>query len=178
MSLVMPTHVARQVAKQRAQTAVASALPAPEPFAAKVTARVHDLDTPVPEGLPDPGLYRVILFPVCQRRVSRGNIIIPEQEVDLQDWTHPLWKVAKVGPFVFRGPAWNGFPEDLLDAERAKLRPGALYLVDPKQPRRFHYTGPGEGAPKILFIVVNDDQLWSHVDPAFVDGLEFRGLAL
>lgn len=173
-SLSIPTHVARQVAAQkRAQVSAPVPLP-PMPYQARATVRVHEIDAPIPEGVPEPGQWRVLLFPVGQVKKTKGNIILPDQEIDLQDWTHMLWKVAKVGPLVYRGPAWAGFSEEELAPLRPK--PGDLYLVDPKQPRRFHYTSP-EGV-KMLFIVVNDDQLWSRVDPASVERLEFRGLEL
>ena len=182
-TLSIPTHVARRVAAQKrldANNGAAGAelsrdqILADAVFSLGSGEHVHALDTPVPEGLPNPGLWRITLMPVAQRRVSKGNIVIPQIEVDLQDWTHMLWKVCAVGPLVYRGPAYKGFDEE----ELAPLRPqvGELWLADPKHPRRFHYTGP-EGV-KILFIVVNDDQLWSKVDPAYVEGLEFRGLAL
>ena len=175
-SLAIPTHVARQI---KAQKATESLTPTSSPlhlaFEGK-RERVCEIDTPIPEGLPDPGQWRVLLMPVHQPRTSRGGLLFADETMDVQDWTHQLWKVCKVGPFVYRGPAWAGFTEEELAAQRPGV--GDLYLVDPKAPRRFHYTGPEDGAQKTLFIVVNDDQLWSKVDPAYVSGLSFRGLDL
>ncbi len=167
-SLSIPTHVAARI---QAEKRIAAAAPAPVVnLPARPTGAVaQEVDCPIPEGLPDPGLWRLILMPVRQRRASKGNIIFADETLDTQNWTHALWKVCKVGPFVYKGPAWQGFTEEELEANRPKV--GELYLVDPKAPRRFDFK-------KQLFIVVNDDQLWSKVDPANVDGLEFRGLEL
>jgi hypothetical protein len=129
---------------------------------------VQDADQAIPEGLPDPTAWRVVLMPVRQV-IKQGSIFIPPETLDVQNWTHQLFKVCRVGNLVYRGPAWAGFSEEQLEAERPRV--GDLYLVDPKAPRRYKYKG-------ITFIVVNDDQLWSRVDPACIDGLEFKGLAL
>jgi hypothetical protein len=129
---------------------------------------VQNADQAIPEGLPDPTGWRIVLMPVRQV-VKQGSIYIPPETLDVQNWTHQLFKVCRVGNLVYRGPAWAGYTEEQLDAERPKV--GDLYLVDPKAPRRYKYKG-------ITFIVVNDDQLWSRVDPSHIDGLEFKGLAL
>lgn len=179
MGLVVPTHVARA---QRAQAhkpgqfTPVTALPLLAITDGKSAEHVWPIDTPVPAGLPEPEQWRVSLMPVCQVSKTRGNIILAPETLDTQDWTHQLWKVCKVGPFVYRGPAWQGFTEDDLAAARARLQPGALYLVDPKAPRRYHFTT--DDGKKMLVIVVNDDQLWSWVDPAYLDRLSFRGLEL
>ncbi len=129
---------------------------------------VQDVDTPIPEGLPDPQMWRVTVMPVRQVVKTRSGLYMPPEYLDTQNWTHMLWKVAKVGPFVYRGPAWRGFTEEELQGQLPK--PGDLYLIDPKVPRRFRYKG-------VLFAVVNDDALWSKVDPDCIDGLQFAGAA-
>lgn len=166
MALSIPTHVAARIEAERRNPVVVPHVPLPPMVTGDVA---QDVDTPVPDGLPDPGLWRLILMPIRQRLKTKGNIILADETLDTQNWTHALWKVCKVGPFVYRGPAYHGFSQEELDVERPKV--GELYLVDPKAPRRFNFR-------KMLFIVVNDDQLWGRVDPANVDGLEFRGLEL
>lgn len=169
MALSIPTHVAARIQADRAKArpAIVPSMPLPQLIVG--TDIAQDADCPIPEGLPDPGLWRLILMPIRQRLRSKGDIIYPDETIDTQNWTHCLWKVCKVGPFVYRGPAYNGFSQEELDAHRPKV--GELHLVDPKAPRRFDYRG-------ILMIVVNDDQLWGRVDPEHIDGLEFRGLEL
>ena len=170
MALSIPTHVAARIQAEKARPPVPAmpfptltSLPSPGGDVAQ------DADMPIPEGLPDPGLWRLILMPIRQRVKTKGNIILADETLDTQNWTHALWKVCKIGPFVYRGPAYQGFSQEELDKERPKV--GELYLVDPKAPRRFNYK-------KVLFIVVNDDQLWGRVNPDNIDGLEFKGLEL
>lgn len=173
-SLALPTHVARQIAFERRSQ---ERPPEPPPQFAEIIKAleqaeghetVQDIDTPIPDGLPPATHWRITLMPVRQLARS-GSIILTAEALDVQRWTHQLWKVCSVGPLACKGPAWHGFtPEDL---EGAKPRVGDLYLCDPKAPRRYKYK-------KITFIVVNDDQLWSKVDPDKIDGLEFSNGAL
>lgn len=180
--LLLPGHVARKraieerkkvLAEQTAKldTAVHNPLTKvdPEQLGADV---VNPLDTPIPEGLPEPQQWRVTLMPVNQRQRFKGSSLwVAPETLDVQNWTHQLWKVCKVGGLVYSGPAWNGFPAEALEEARAKLVPGALFLVDPKAPRRYYFHGK-------IFIVVNDDQLWSWVDPEQVEHLTFKGEGL
>jgi hypothetical protein len=177
--LLMPTHVARQVvaekaAKQRQEPPVAfEDSERNKALIAAITSAegrnvVQDVDTPIPDGLPEPGQWRVTLMPVRQlARTKIGNLQIVGDDLDVQNWTHQLFKVCKVGPLVYRGPAYQSFPEEIIAQCRAELAPGSLWLVDPKAPRRYKYKN-------VTFIVVNDDQLWSKVDPNKIDGLEFK----
>jgi hypothetical protein len=178
MALVLPSHVVR--AKIMAKLEEADR-PKPEIFGGDGIEKhqtvlqallsshgkdvVHEVDTAIPEGLPEPGLWRVTLMPVRQIVETRGGIVPPPEFLDVQNWTHMLWKVCCIGPLVCRGPAWHGFTDEELNEVRPRI--GELYLCDPKAPRRYKYKG-------ITFIVVNDDVLWSKVDPNCIDGLEFK----
>lgn len=128
---------------------------------------IHNIDSDVPEGLPEPSLWRVLLMPVGLKRRSRGGIIMPDDSVDAHLWMHMLFKVCALGPLAYEGPAWEGYkiPEE----HRAKV--GELWLADPKQPRRFAYKGWN-------FIICNDDQLLCRVDPAYTEDLKFFGANL
>lgn len=128
---------------------------------------IHDVDTPIPEGLPDPPLWQILAMPVRQRRVTKGGIMLPDETLDTQAWTHQLFKLCKVGPQVYRGPAYSGY--DISDAEIPKV--GQLWLIDPKQPRRFMFDG-------LTIISINDDQLRGRVDPKYVSKLKFSGFEL
>ncbi len=130
---------------------------------------LQDVNTPIPEGLPDPGTWRVTLMPVYQRVKTKGKLWVPEEVLDTDNWTHMLWKVCKLGPLVYRGPAWRAFTDEQLEACMPKV--GEIYLADPKAPRRYRYHG-------VVYIVVGDDQLWSKVDPEYISGLQFSGAEL
>lgn len=174
-TLSIPTHVAARIAREKRAAAPAEGLERHQPLIDALTATagqdvVQEVETPIPDGLPNPGLWRLLLMPVRQRAFSKSGLIQFAQEtLDTQNWNHQLWKVASVGPLVLRGPAYAGFTE----LELAPLRPevGDVWLADPKQPRRFRYKG-------ITYIIVNDDQLWAKVDPDKIDGLECNGFKL
>ncbi len=178
-TLSIPTHVAARIeAKRRIEArAVAGNVDVSrhQPLIDALTQSagqdvVQEVETPVPDGLPNPGLWRLILMPVRQKAFSPSGLIQFAQEtLDVQQWTHQLWKVCSVGPLVLRGPAYAGFTEEELAPHRPAV--GDIYLADPKQPRRFKYHG-------ITYIIVNDDQLWAKVDPDKIDGLECNGFKL
>lgn len=130
---------------------------------------IHDIDTPVPAGLPQPSLWRVLVMPVGMKRTSRkGLIFLPDDAVDAMLWMHQLCKVCAVGPQVMRGPAYEGY--EIAEAEKPQI--GQLWLVDPKQPRRF-------ALGDINVMIVNDDQLLCRVDDiSVVEDLKFFGYNL
>jgi co-chaperonin GroES (HSP10) len=134
---------------------------------AAVSDIIHDLDVDVPEGLPEPPLWKVFVLPVRQRKVTKGGILLADETMDVQNWTHQLFKVAAVGKQVYRGKAYETY--DIDDADRPKV--GELWIVDPKQPRRFGFRGH-------TIIIINDDQLLGRVDPSQVEHLKFSGFEL
>lgn len=129
--------------------------------------QIHDIDTPVPQGLPRPSLWRCLVMPVGLRKKTSGGIILPDDTMDAQLWHHQLYKIAAVGPQVRKGPSYEGF--DLDDDDMPKV--GDLWLVDPKQPRRF-------GFGDTTLIMVNDDQLLCRVERESVARLKFFGFEL
>lgn len=126
-----------------------------------------DLDSPVPEGLPVPPLWKLFVIPIRLRRVSKGGIILHDDSVEALEWHHQLYKVVAVGSKVYEGPAYKSY--DLTDADKPKV--GELWIVDPKQPRRFKFDG-------YTVIIINDDQLQGRVDPAYVEKLSFYGVSV
>lgn len=173
-TLSIPTHVAARIAREK-RAAPVQDIARHAPLVAALAASANDvpvqeIETPVVDGLPNPGLWRLVLMPVRQRAFSKSGLIqLAPETINTQEWNHQLWKVCSVGPLVMRGPAYAGFTEE----ELAPLRPkvGDVYLADPKQPRRFKYKN-------ITYIIVNDDQLWAKVDPDKIDGLECNGFKL
>lgn len=126
-----------------------------------------DLETPIPEGIPQPPLWRIFAIPVRLRKVSAGGIILTDDSIDAMEWQHQLYKIAAVGPQVYQGPAYKHF--EISEDEIPKA--GDLWLIDPKQPRRFVFKD-------LTVIVVNDDQLLARVDPASVPHLKMSGVSL
>lgn len=129
---------------------------------------IQDLDVAIPEGLPPPHMFRLLAMFVGQRRKSRsGKLFLPAETLDVQNWTHQLVKIVAVGKQVCQGPAYEGY--NLSDDEVPKV--GDLWLIDPKQPRRFIFKG-------YTILLINDDQLWTRVEPDQVEHFKFVGLEL
>jgi hypothetical protein len=171
MGLLLPTHVAKAEARKRVKQQIATlkdTVPALAPLALPKLADgdvVNAIEAPIPEGIPIPELWRVALMPVGQRRRSKGLIELPPEMMDVQNWTHLLFKVVAIGEQVYEGRAYEGY------TNIRKPQLGDLYLTDAKNPRRYRYQDK-------LIIVVNDDQLWSRVLPGSVEFLSFNGIDL
>lgn len=131
---------------------------------------LSDIDEPIPAGLVEyfnPSIWRILAMPVRLRRVTKGGIHIPDESLDAAEWHHQLFKLAHVGPAVYKGKAYAGF--DIPEEEAPHV--GDLWLIDPKQPRRFKYDGK-------TVLIISDDQLLVRVKPAGVDKLSFYGISL
>lgn len=128
---------------------------------------IHEIDTPIPEGLPEAESWRLIMMPVRALSTTKGGIFLPDDVIDAQSWNHQLYKVCDVGWAVFKGAAWRGmdFPPERMP------KVGDLYLVSPKNPDRFKFKG-------ITFLCVTDEQLRMKVKPEHVAGLSFYGFEI
>ncbi len=125
-----------------------------------------DIDTPIPEGLPEPEHVRLLVMPVRQRRRTKSGLWIPDQSSHSQQWAHQLYKVAKVGPMVYSGGNWRNYD----GMEKLKPKVGDLVLCNPANPHRVCYLG-------ISFMWITDDQIYGRVQPEFVEGYSFDGIA-
>lgn len=113
-----------------------------------------DLDEPLPdlEGI-EVETTQILLRPVgIKRRV--GAIILADQTVDDQYWTHGLGRVAKLGPSVYRG---KRFADLGLSPEDAPAI-GTVVNYNARTPRRIKIDGE-------VFIIVNDDAIGLRIDP-------------
>lgn len=144
--------------------------PLPESIAPAVAPSeglLQDINTPIPDDLPEPHLFRCLVMFVRQRAVSKGGIILTDETLTLQNWSHQLVKIAKVGAYVCKGAAYAGY--DIADEHIPKV--GELWLIDPKQPRRIIFDDT-------TFVWVNDDQFHGKVNPKTVHRFKFNGLDL
>lgn len=87
----------------------------------KDDAWLNDQDVTVPEGLPVPTLWRVLVMPVQPRRKSRGthgvSIALPDTTQDSEGYLNYIGKVLKLGPLAgrnekFENPEWRGDPSE------------------------------------------------------------------
>jgi co-chaperonin GroES (HSP10) len=152
MGLLVPKRHAMQ--RQAAKSAPVPVNLPPVPVATHGNHEIYDLDTPVPQGVPTPHRYLVLVMPVMVKS-KIGSIFLPDQAVDDQLWINGLGKVCAVGPGVYKG---RRFEEIGLTPEDAP-KIGDVVVYNAKSPNRIMVDGR-----KLLF--VNDDALFGTVDPA------------
>ncbi len=131
---------------------------------------LEDINSPIPEGITkhfEPSLYRILAMPVRLRRRTKGGLLLPDDSRTAAEWHHQLFKIVAVGSAVYKGKAYRDIDVDESKAPKV----GDLWLIDPKQPRRFKYDGK-------TVLMITDDQLLVRVNPEGVDHLSFYGLSL
>lgn len=160
--LLVPNRIAKQrLAEKAADTApVPASLPLPA-LVSKSQHEIYDLDTPVPEGVPTPHRYLVLVMPVMVR--SRiGSILLADQTIEDQLWINGLGKVCAVGPGVYRGRRFEEMGLTPADAPAI----GSIVIYNAKTPNRITV-----GGRKLLF--VNDDGLFGTVRPEDAHLIQF-----
>lgn len=129
---------------------------------------INDIDIALPvDDLPEMCLWRILATPVRQRAISAGNVILPENIKETQNWTHQMYKLAYVGPYVWSGKAYEAY--DIPEAMRPKV--GEIWLVYPKHPERLKFDG-------IEYVMLTDDALRGRVKPGTEHRYSFAGLDL
>jgi co-chaperonin GroES (HSP10) len=123
------------------------------PLAVQGNHEIYDLDTPVPQGVPTPHRYLVLVMPVMVKS-KIGSIFLPDQAVDDQLWINGLGKVCAVGPGVYKGRRFEEMGLSPDDAPKI----GDIVIYNAKSPNRITVAGR-----KLLF--VNDDGLFGTVKP-------------
>jgi hypothetical protein len=132
-----------------------------DPFA-KVRPYVdNELKVPL-EALPYPERFNLIVKPVGVKK-KVGSIILADQTVDAQQWTHGTAVVCKVGPSVFRGQRFKDMglgPED-------GPKVGDLVYIMPRNPNRFEVDGE-------LYMLIADDGIYARLDPAHAHRITYK----
>lgn len=114
------------------------------------------------DAIPDPQLWNVVVKQIAiKKRV--GNILLPDQTISDQEWTHGLCMVIKVGPAVYRGKKF----EDMEITPEMAPKPGDIYKFKARTPERFQVDGE-------TFIEVADDALTLKVDRKAIDRIAFK----
>jgi chaperonin GroES len=108
-TLYVPDHVAKSIAKQRAEGESSSIkLPYVEP-----SSRVLDpslLDKPLLDRLPQPTGWRVLVMPYQGKTKTDGGLILPDQVREREALATVVAYVLRVGPLAYRDP--NKFGDD------------------------------------------------------------------
>jgi chaperonin GroES len=117
--------------------------------AAEVEAFVNEEDVKIPEGIPEPQLWRMLVAPVRPRRESKGGIILAEETVDAQDILTYLGKVVKCGPLVGKKPEWPAGSYD--------IKPGDWVVFGRYAGQKFEFKG-------VKLLLIDDDAIMAKAD--------------
>lgn len=90
-------------------------------------------DFTIPEGVPVPQLWRMLVAPVQPRKQSAGGIIIPDQAQDAEEVLAYIGKVVSKGPMVGMKPEW---PSGMYD-----INVGDWVVFGRYAGQRFEYKG-------------------------------------
>jgi co-chaperonin GroES (HSP10) len=120
-----------------------------------------DLTIPL-EALPYPERFNLIVKPVGIKR-KVGSIILADQTVDAQQWTHGTAVVCKVGPSVFKGQRFKDM--DLKPSDGPKV--GDLVYIMPRNPNRFEVDGE-------LYMLIADDGIFARLDPKHAHRITYK----
>jgi hypothetical protein len=120
-----------------------------------------DLTIPL-EALPYPERFNLIVKPVGIKK-KVGSIILADQTIDAQEWTHGTAVVCKVGPSVFRGQRFKDMGLSPADAPKV----GDLVYIMPRNPNRFEVD-------KELYMLIADDGIFARLDPKHVSRLTYK----
>lgn len=108
-------------------------------------------------------LWHCVVKQIGIRRKSKGGLILPDQTVADQEWTHGLCMVVKAGPACYRGKKF----EDLGIEPEDAPKPGELYLFTARSPERIKVADE-------TFILVPDDALKVRVDRKYINDISFK----
>jgi co-chaperonin GroES (HSP10) len=141
--------------------AIREVLTEKDPFAAVRPYVNEDLNIPL-EALPYPERFNLIVRQVSIKK-KIGSIILADQTVSAQEWTHGTAVVCKVGPSVFRGQRFKDMglgPED-------GPKVGDLVYVMPRNPNRFEVDGE-------LYMLIADDGIFARLDPKHAHRITYK----
>ncbi len=116
----------------------------------------------VPEGLPKPWGWRILVMPVQPKRKSKGGILLPSMTQDAEGHLQIVGKIAALGPLAFR--SWKfaqGFGDyiRILGGKPAAWAPKVGDWVVYGR-----YTGQRCEYKRTRLIMMNDDDLVAQVD--------------
>jgi co-chaperonin GroES (HSP10) len=107
--------------------------------------------------------FQVLLRHHLLRKTSaNGLIILTDQTIADQHWTHGMAEVVAVGPSVYRGKKF----EDMGLTPEDGPKVGDIVFFESRAPRRFKFNGE-------LLLMVPDDAIGFSVDPDHADKISF-----
>lgn len=110
---------------------------------------VNDENVQIPDGIPKPMLWRILVAPVRPRRESKGGIILANETVDAEEMLTFLGKVVACGPLVGKKPEW---PEGVFD-----IKPGDWVVFGRHAGQMFEFKG-------VKLRLIDDDAIMAKAD--------------
>jgi co-chaperonin GroES (HSP10) len=110
---------------------------------------LNDEDVTIPEGIPSPQLWRMLVAPIKPRRESKGGIVLPDEALDAEATLTYIGKVVKCGPLVGKKPEW---PEGGYD-----IKPGDWVVFGRHAGQRFEFKG-------VKLLLIDDDAIMAKAD--------------
>lgn len=118
-------------------------------------------DIDLPQDLPRPSVWRMLIMPVQPKRKSKGGILLPYQAQDAEGHLQIVGKVAALGPLAFR--SWKfaaGFTDyaRIVTGQRVSWAPkvGDWVVYGRYTGQRCEYRG-------LKMVIMNDDELIAHI---------------
>lgn len=108
------------------------------------TGWLNDEDAALPEDLPEPMYWRLLVMPVRPRKVSRGGILIAESAMEAEGHLNYIGKVVAMGGCCGKHKKYEG--------ETKEVKVGSWVIYSRYAGQRIEYKGV-----KLLFI--NDDEV-------------------
>lgn len=115
----------------------------------KIDPRLNDEDFVIPEGIPRPQLWRMLVAPVQPKKKSAGGIIIVDETQDAEEVLAFIGKVLAVGPLVGKKPEW---PEGCYD-----VKVGDWVVFGRHAGQRFKFKG-------VNLLMIDDDSVIGKCD--------------
>jgi len=122
-----------------------------EGFVLQVPELDLDLDMMLPEGSPEPMLWRVLVIPLTPKTVTDGGILLTSETQQNQKMINYIGKVAKVGSMAYQSHNTKG------ESDPPKV--GDYVIFGRYAGVRIEY----KGVPMV--IVADDDIIAKAVDP-------------
>lgn len=117
---------------------------------------MSDLSDPIPEGVPSPALYRMLVMPIDPNKsltLPGGHkLLLPTQTQDAETWNNMICRVVKLGPLCFKHRRYAD-----MGMTEPPIAEGDLIMITARVPFRFEFKG------KTLF-VVSDDQYFATIE--------------
>lgn len=113
---------------------------------------LNEEDTPIPDDLPVPIYWRMLVMPIKPQKVSKGGIVLPSEVQATEEWMNYIGKVVSMGGCAGKSARYEG------ETNIPKVGDWVVYGK---------YAGQKLTHKGVKLTLVNDDEILAIVkDPA------------